>query len=322
MAHKKISRDELIERAVILINKLPTIVDDDFYESEDWKNVRDSYKKENPLCELCLNEGRETKTRDIHHITPLRRGGEPFSQENLIALCKSCHKSMHGTIGGEISIESMLFDEEEKCFTTQLKGIDESIIKQSKTGEELIIIREKRDDNQFYMGVANKSGHLIGKIPDSITSRYSLAYDFDHGAGISVNIKEITDDNKKIKCTIEITKCKVDWDKVDRLNLEERDSQSMVRKAYTLDKTDPEKAIKLFREVILRIKEIDKNYGEYARNIRYPIDRLTFILEKKHRYKECLEEIEAYENKIDRIGLTISNYENLIKRKARIMKLI
>ena len=55
-----------------------------------WKRVRDRYIAANPLCEQCLAEGRYTPAQEVHHILPLSEGGT-HAEENLRALCTSCH---------------------------------------------------------------------------------------------------------------------------------------------------------------------------------------------------------------------------------------
>jgi hypothetical protein len=45
-------------------------------------------------------------------------------------------------------------------------------------------------------------------------------------------------------------------------------------------------------------------------------------LQKQKRYKECLEEIEAYEKLTDKIGLYKGEKEKLEKRKVTIIKII
>ena len=44
-----------------------------------------------PLCEMCKKEGRITPTEEIHHIIALADGGDRLSEDNCMALCKSCH---------------------------------------------------------------------------------------------------------------------------------------------------------------------------------------------------------------------------------------
>ena len=63
-----------------------------------WKRIRDAYAKENPLCEECLKEGRLVPMAQVHHIKPLREGGD-HSRENLVSLCAACHARIHAERG-------------------------------------------------------------------------------------------------------------------------------------------------------------------------------------------------------------------------------
>lgn len=63
-----------------------------------WKRIRDSYAVAHPLCEQCLKEGKYVATQEIHHKTPLARGGT-HDKSNLIALCKECHARIHAKSG-------------------------------------------------------------------------------------------------------------------------------------------------------------------------------------------------------------------------------
>jgi 5-methylcytosine-specific restriction endonuclease McrA len=45
--------------------------------------ARDGYR-----CSRC----RRTTNLDVHHLTPLNSGGEPFDPANLAVLCRSCHQ--------------------------------------------------------------------------------------------------------------------------------------------------------------------------------------------------------------------------------------
>ena len=63
-----------------------------------WRHIRDAYAAAHPLCEMCLKEGRYTATEHVHHIKPLKEGGT-HDQENLMALCKSCHSKIHAERG-------------------------------------------------------------------------------------------------------------------------------------------------------------------------------------------------------------------------------
>lgn len=45
----------------------------------------------NPLCVLCLREGRTTEVEHWDHIIPLWEGG-PDTEDNLQGLCAVCHE--------------------------------------------------------------------------------------------------------------------------------------------------------------------------------------------------------------------------------------
>jgi 5-methylcytosine-specific restriction endonuclease McrA len=111
MERKNVSRQYLIEKATMIINAPYTAIDEEFYQSTEWRKTKDEYIKHNSLCELCLSEGKNKRSDDVHHITPLTAGGEPFSEDNLIALCDSCHSGIHAS--GGIAVElSIIFSDQ------------------------------------------------------------------------------------------------------------------------------------------------------------------------------------------------------------------
>ena len=61
-----------------------------------WKKLRARFLSLHPLCEHCKNEGRLTAAEEVHHVLPLANGGT-HDEDNLMALCKSCHSKI--TIG-------------------------------------------------------------------------------------------------------------------------------------------------------------------------------------------------------------------------------
>lgn len=64
-----------------------------------WKRIRDRYIAAHPLCEQCGAAGRITPAQEVHHIVPLSGGGT-HAEDNLMALCSSCHS---GITLGEIN---------------------------------------------------------------------------------------------------------------------------------------------------------------------------------------------------------------------------
>ena len=63
-----------------------------------WKKIRARFLLQHPLCEQCSLENRLTPAQEVHHVVPLANGGT-HDENNLLALCKSCHSAI--TIGTE-----------------------------------------------------------------------------------------------------------------------------------------------------------------------------------------------------------------------------
>lgn len=63
----------------------------EFYNSKEWKRLRQNYLIEHPFCEECRKNGRLTKATVVDHIIPIRMGGSTLDENNLQALCASCH---------------------------------------------------------------------------------------------------------------------------------------------------------------------------------------------------------------------------------------
>jgi len=101
---------------------------------------------------------------------------------------------------------------------------------------------------------------------------------------------------------------------------------------------DPNKSIELYNKainVLFKVEELYQNTLFYKRtgveldyispnavirSTRLPINRLSLVLEKNKKYKECLELIEKYKKMEDLVGLTKSDMESIRKRKDRIIK--
>ena len=74
---------------------------DDFYKSQAWMNCARSYRRSvGGLCERCRKKNLITPAEEVHHkikLTPenIDRPEITLNWDNLIALCKDCHKEMH-----------------------------------------------------------------------------------------------------------------------------------------------------------------------------------------------------------------------------------
>ncbi|MGO9059008.1 MAG: HNH endonuclease signature motif containing protein [Candidatus Binataceae bacterium] len=59
----------------------------------DWERFRKLVLSRRPLCEsFCAKEGRTVAATELHHIIPLRSGGERLSGENVLPICGPCHR--------------------------------------------------------------------------------------------------------------------------------------------------------------------------------------------------------------------------------------
>ena len=73
-----------------------------FYKSIAWQNCRNSYmSKAKGLCEKCLERGLIVPAEEVHHkihLSPenINDPSIALNDENLIALCRECHRQIHG----------------------------------------------------------------------------------------------------------------------------------------------------------------------------------------------------------------------------------
>ena len=59
-----------------------------------WRKIRMIYAGAHPFCEQCFDKGIIVPVEEVHHKVPLAEGGT-HDEENLMALCKSCHSRIH-----------------------------------------------------------------------------------------------------------------------------------------------------------------------------------------------------------------------------------
>lgn len=63
-----------------------------------WQKIRNRYIRIHPMCEQCQKEQRIAIAKEVHHIIPLDHGGN-HDEDNLMALCKSCHSKITAESG-------------------------------------------------------------------------------------------------------------------------------------------------------------------------------------------------------------------------------
>jgi 5-methylcytosine-specific restriction endonuclease McrA len=63
--------------------------------NEEWDVLRKAaLRRDGYMCQGCSHDG---IALDVHHIVPINRGGNNWLQ-NLISLCRQCHKRIHAWI--------------------------------------------------------------------------------------------------------------------------------------------------------------------------------------------------------------------------------
>lgn len=72
------------------------------YNSREWRRLRNQKREANPLCELCLENGKVVPVQVIHHKTPIETAHNyedmkslAFNWGNLQSLCFKCHSEIH-----------------------------------------------------------------------------------------------------------------------------------------------------------------------------------------------------------------------------------
>lgn len=95
----------LINRKVNNIKPVQWNKDDDgakYYNSKYWKNLRNAFIREHPLCYDCALEGKSTPAEECHHIIPFYSGKTEeekwnllLDPDNLCSLCQACHHKRH-----------------------------------------------------------------------------------------------------------------------------------------------------------------------------------------------------------------------------------
>lgn len=69
---------------------------------QEWKNLANLKRSRDPLCELCLKDGRYEPAQCVHHIIPVEsaKTREQMEQlmydyDNLQSLCREHHRQIH-----------------------------------------------------------------------------------------------------------------------------------------------------------------------------------------------------------------------------------
>lgn len=69
-----------------------------FYNGIKWRRLRDFIlSRDNYLCQDCLKQNDIAAAEEVHHIIEVKVDwSKRYEQDNLVSLCKSCHRKRHG----------------------------------------------------------------------------------------------------------------------------------------------------------------------------------------------------------------------------------
>lgn len=229
-----------------------------------------------------------------------------------------------------------------RTFRTQIAGIThnnadgtkrQDILRKCTVGERLLLQRDYDNAfDEYAIAVLRKTGEQIGFVPRHVAFRHpamnDLAPHMDQGGEASAKIVSLIGG----ECEIEIEVIGSDGGKPYQLR--EAEARDLRDKAKALEKGDPKEAIRLYRQSLAKMLEVDSlirethffknqiaelgyDLGTWRRS-SLPIERITALLEKEKRYRECSAEIENYENVTDWKGLSQADIRTITKRKDRV----
>lgn len=90
-------------RSFLLVINMAREFSKGFYSSKTWQDCRNRYgAMRGWLCEDCLKRGLYRPGKEVHHVeelTPMNinRPEVTLNFDNLVLLCKECHKARHDT---------------------------------------------------------------------------------------------------------------------------------------------------------------------------------------------------------------------------------
>ena len=65
-----------------------------FYQSAQWRKLKEMKLARDPLCETCHQVGKVTVAKIVHHMIPIRKGTKKVDLDFLVSLCHACHNQI------------------------------------------------------------------------------------------------------------------------------------------------------------------------------------------------------------------------------------
>jgi len=235
------------------------------------------------------------------------------------------------------------FDFTQQSFRTRIAGTSynnedgssrQALIAELSRGDELTLVHEPANTyDKYAVAVFNSAGKQLGYVANPTRDR-RLSDHLDMGGSAIASVVNIEYDGgflafffrsrrRNYRAFIYITKInKFPWPEYEPYFNESRKLEDLSFSARQSEKSDPDAAIAVYREVIERIFALDGK-GTLAaawRRARYPINRLSMLLDKQGRFQEAYDEILRYEQFNDWYGLYSTEPASIAARKRRLSK--
>ena len=225
-----------------------------------------------------------------------------------------------------------------QTFRTALAGVTfsnadgtsrQELVRRLRSSETLRLVREPDNTyDRFAVAVFNSSGAQLGYLPAGDTR---LASHIDGGGPASAAVVAVTGGGgilgrlfkafeKTYGCVVEITKTDPDWSAVRPYMDSSAQIEKSLQAAETLEESDRTSAIATYRQAIADIAALDAK-GQIAaswRRARYPVNRLSMMLERNKDYRAALAVIEEYERYRDALGISAADSRSVASRKTRL----
>ncbi len=206
----------------------------------------------------------------------------------------------------------------------------QNIIRSMNVAESVKLVREYDNEHDSEaIAVYNLKGEMLGYFPKGD----ALAFHIDSGGRVSASIKAITGgptffektigrNGKNYGCVLLVEKGSFNWDEVTPYMDENKVIEDKISIAKQLEKENAESAIMEYYCVVEKILEMNSRSRISAcwRRARYPVNRLSLLLEKNSKYALAYEVITKYLDFKDIIGILASDQESVLKRKVRLEK--
>jgi len=206
----------------------------------------------------------------------------------------------------------------------------QSLVRQLRRGEAVTLVRDA--DNAYdkcAIAVHNSAGSQLGFLP---AGDVRLADHLDSGGAATATVVAVTGGpgllgrilkflGKPYGCIIEVTKTDPDWRAVQPYMEKNRQIEHALDAAKALEETDSGRAIASYREIVADIVALDA-LGRTAaswRRARYPVNRLSLLLDRSKDLQGALDVIVQYERYRDLRGISPADQKSIASRKGRLI---